>query len=148
MPATAGSPSERRATSDEPRRRYREAPVAFGEAFEGEGVAINSSGAEVSLDGLPTPEAKQRIIAWLEPSGFGRRQVNYKLRDWLFSRQRYWGEPFPILHGPDGEIRPVDEADLPVELPEMPDFRPPPATSPTPRRARRWAARPSHGATW
>ena len=50
--------------------------------------------------------------------------MQYKLRDWLFSRQRYWGEPFPILHGPDGEIRPVDEADLPVELPELPDFRP------------------------
>ena len=50
--------------------------------------------------------------------------MQYKLRDWLFSRQRYWGEPFPILHGPDGEIRPVDEEDLPVELPPMEDFQP------------------------
>ena len=71
-----------------------------------------------------TPEAKQRITEWLESSGLGQRQVQYKLRDWLFSRQRYWGEPFPILHGPDGQIRPVDEADLPVELPEMQDFHP------------------------
>ena len=110
--------------SDEPRRRYREAPVVFGEAFEGEGVAVNSSSAEVSLDGLATPEAKDRMILALEAKGIGRRHVQYKLRDWLFSRQRYWGEPFPILHGPDGEIRPVDEADLPVELPELPDFRP------------------------
>jgi leucyl-tRNA synthetase len=109
---------------DEPRRRYREAPVVFGEAFEGEGVAVNSSGVEVSLDGLSTPEAKDRIILELEAKGLGRRHVQYKLRDWLFSRQRYWGEPFPILHGPHGEIRPVDEADLPVELPELPDFRP------------------------
>ena len=110
--------------SDEPRSRYREAPVVFGEAFEGEGVAVNSSSAEVSLDGLATPEAKDRMILALEAKGLGRRHVQYKLRDWLFSRQRYWGEPFPILHGPDGEIRPVDEADLPVELPDLPDFRP------------------------
>jgi leucyl-tRNA synthetase len=106
------------------RRRYREAPVAFGEAFEGEGVAINSAGAGVSIDGFATADAKRAIIGWLSGAGVGRGQVQYKLRDWLFSRQRYWGEPFPILHGPAGEIRPVDPADLPVELPEMPDFRP------------------------
>ena len=56
--------------------------------------------------------------------GLGKTQVQYKLRDWLFSRQRYWGEPFPILHGPDGEIVALDEAELPVELPEMEDFAP------------------------
>ncbi|HXJ83550.1 MAG TPA: leucine--tRNA ligase [Candidatus Methylomirabilis sp.] len=106
------------------RQRYREAPGTFAEGFVGDGVAINSAGPDVSLDDLATPEAKQRITEWLESSGRGERQVQYKLRDWLFSRQRYWGEPFPILHGPDGQIRPVDEADLPVELPEMQDFRP------------------------
>jgi leucyl-tRNA synthetase len=106
------------------RRRYREAPATFAEAFVGDGVAINSAGPDVSLDGLATPDAKQRIAELLESSGLGQRQVQYKLRDWLFSRQRYWGEPFPILHGPDGQIRPVDEANLPVELPEMQDFDP------------------------
>ena len=110
--------------SEARRRLYAESPQAFGEAFEGDGVAINSASTGVSLDGLSTPEAMDRIGRWLEANGLGRRQVQYKLRDWLFSRQRYWGEPFPILHGPDGEIRPVDEADLPVELPELPDFRP------------------------
>jgi leucyl-tRNA synthetase len=106
------------------RRRYREAPATFTEAFVGDGVAINSAGPDVSLDGLPTPDAKRQITEWLESNDLGQRQVQYKLRDWLFSRQRYWGEPFPILHGPDGQIRPVDEADLPVELPEMQEFRP------------------------
>ncbi len=124
VPPTSGPATPRPMAIETLRRRFQDAPVAFGEAFEGEGVAINSAGAEVSIDALPTPEAKQTIIAWLVAAGFGRGQVQYKLRDWLFSRQRYWGEPFPILHGPDGEIRPVDEADLPVELPEMPDFRP------------------------
>ena len=87
-------------------------------------MAINSTSPDVSLDDLPTSEAKRQTIEWLESSGLGERQVQYNLRDWLFSRQRYWGEPFPILRGPEEIIRPVDEADLPVELPEMQDFRP------------------------
>ena len=106
------------------RQRYREAPASFGEAFVGDGIAINSATREVSLDGLSTPVAQQTITAWLEATGRGRKTVQYKLRDWLFSRQRYWGEPFPMLHGPGGEIRTVDENDLPVELPAMQDFRP------------------------
>jgi len=92
----------------------------LNEAFVGDGEAINSG----TYNYLSTPEFKLRIIADLAEAGLGFGAVNYKLRDWLFSRQRYWGEPFPILHGPDGQIRPVDEADLPVELPEMQDFRP------------------------
>ncbi|TDI70652.1 MAG: leucine--tRNA ligase, partial [Bacteroidetes bacterium] len=91
-----------------------------GNAYLGEGRAINSG----FLDGMEIDEAKKTIIDWLEETDCGEGTIMYKLRDWLFSRQRYWGEPFPILHGPDGTIRVVDESDLPVELPEMDDFRP------------------------
>lgn len=99
-------------------------PSAASEPFAGEGKAVNSEQDNVSLNGLPTLDAKARMIEWLEASGNGRARIQYKLRDWLFSRQRYWGEPFPILHGPDGSIRPVDEKELPVKLPPMDDFRP------------------------
>ena len=91
-----------------------------GKAFTGDGPAINSD----FLDGLKVKEAKARMIEWLEKEGKGEGTVTYKLRDWLFSRQRYWGEPFPILHGEDGTVRAVDEADLPVALPPMEDFKP------------------------
>jgi len=103
---------------------------AFPEAFIGHGRNINSVNDEVSLDDLPTPAAKTTITQWLEQRGVGEAQVQYKLRDWLFSRQRYWGEPFPILHELDddgrrtGRIRAVDATDLPVNLPNMEDFRP------------------------
>ena len=106
----------------DPRRGDLSPPAS--EAFTGEGFNVNSANDEISLNGLPTPEAKQNINDWLAHKGLGQEQVQYKLRDWLFSRQRYWGEPFPVLHGPDGEIVAVDEADLPVELPPMQDFTP------------------------
>ena len=93
-------------------------------AWTGDGPLVNSANDDVSLDGQPVAEAKRLITDWLEREGLGRGRVQYRLRDWLFSRQRYWGEPFPILHGPDGELRAVEEADLPVELPEMDDFKP------------------------
>ncbi len=109
---------------DSLRKRYAENPAVFGQAWEGEGYGMNSANADTSLDALPTERAKRRITQWLEEQGLGRGQVQYKLRDWLFSRQRYWGEPFPILHGEDGEVRPVPEDQLPVELPDMEDFRP------------------------
>ena len=96
----------------------------FKSAFPGIGAGINSENEEISLNGLLTPDAKQTIIQWLEKRQFGRGTVQYKLRDWLFSRQRYWGEPFPILHAPDGHIVPVPENDLPVQLPPMDDFKP------------------------
>ncbi len=92
--------------------------------WTGDGPLVNSANDDVSLNGQPVAEAKQLITDWLEHEGVDRGRVQYRLRDWLFSRQRYWGEPFPILHGPDGELRAVDEADLPVELPEMDDFKP------------------------
>lgn len=91
-----------------------------GKAYTGDGVAINSG----FLDGLDVAAAKKKIVAWLEENDFGEGAVNYRLRNWLFSRQRYWGEPFPVLHAPDGRIVPVSEDDLPVTLPEMEDFRP------------------------
>ncbi|WP_422926563.1 leucine--tRNA ligase [Singulisphaera sp. PoT] len=88
------------------------------------GVAVNSATAELSLDGKPTPEAKSAITAWLSERGLGRKTVNYKLRDWLFSRQRYWGEPFPVLLGEGDTVKGLTDADLPVLLPDLEDFRP------------------------
>lgn len=82
-------------------------------AFVGEGVAVHSG----FLDGLPTAQAKQRIIEWLEATGRGELGVQYRLRDWLFSRQRYWGEPFPLIHLEDGTILPLPEDQLPIKLP-------------------------------
>ncbi len=96
----------------------------FTAAFVGTGRNINSASEAISLDSLDTPDAKRRMIDWLTHENLGSPQVQYKLRDWLFSRQRYWGEPFPILHGPEGEIIPVPESELPVSLPAMDDFRP------------------------
>ena len=94
-----------------------------GKAYTGDGIAINSD----FLNGLRVTEAKEKMIRYLEEKGLGKRKVNYKLRDWLFSRQRYWGEPFPVLHDEQGHTRLVDEKDLPVTLPEMEDFKPRPS---------------------
>jgi len=91
------------------------------EAFTDSGVAINSG----FIDGLPTAEAKARMIDWLEENGKGARKVQYKLRDWLFSRQRYWGEPFPLLWDREtGEHAAIPEDELPLLQPEMEDFKP------------------------
>ena len=96
-------------------------PTDFdGKAYLGEGPAINSDW----LDGLQIADAKRKITTWLEEHRLGISAVNYKLRDWLFSRQRYWGEPFPVLHGPEGEIVALDESELPLDLPHMDDFKP------------------------
>jgi leucyl-tRNA synthetase len=89
-------------------------------AYAEPGVAVNSD----FLDGLSTPDAKRRMTEWLEAEGHGRGEVTYKLRDWLFSRQRYWGEPFPLLHLEDGSIRVLGPDELPVLLPELEDYRP------------------------
>ncbi|MCV2393951.1 leucine--tRNA ligase [Actinotalea sp. M2MS4P-6] len=94
------------------------------EAYTGDGVAMSSSHDDLSLDGLAVTEAKRTIIAWLEEHGIGRGTVTYRLRDWLFSRQRYWGEPFPVVYDEhDLPIALPDEL-LPVELPEVPDYSP------------------------
>jgi len=87
--------------------------------FTGEGHAINSG----FLDGLPTGEAKAKMIDWLEEKKLGARRIQYKLRDWLFSRQRYWGEPFPVIwNGDQHEV--ISESDLPLVLPELDDYKP------------------------
>lgn len=105
---------------DLPIVRTVEPPADFeGKAFTGAGPAINSANDEVSLDGMDVDDAKRTIIDWLETKGLGTGTVNYRLRDWLLSRQRYWGAPIPIIHCPvDGEV-PVPEDQLPVELPEL-----------------------------
>jgi leucyl-tRNA synthetase len=104
--------------------------------FSGEGKNVNSASEKVSLDGLPTAEAKGRIITWLEQEGLGARKVNYKLRDWLFSRQRYWGEPFPVVFDAEGNHHPVSEDALPVVLPELEDFKPAVSEDPQPLLAK------------
>ena len=96
--------------------------------YLGEGPAINSTAQmgddSVSLDGLPIDEAKSTIIAWLEQQGSGRPTTTYRLRDWLFSRQRYWGEPFPIVYDEHNHPIALPDSMLPVELPDLPDFSP------------------------
>ncbi len=94
---------------------------AFTETDKGE--VVNSENEEISLNGLPVREAKKKITDWLAKKGYGKEAVNYKLRDWLFSRQRYWGEPFPIIFV-DGEAKPVPEEELPVTLPDVEKYQP------------------------
>jgi len=95
-----------------------------GAAFIDDGLAVNSANDSVSLNGLPTAEAKKRTIDWLAKNGRGKGTVQYKLRDWLFSRQRYWGEPIPIIHLEDGTMVPLDEDQLPLLLPDLKKFQP------------------------
>ena len=95
------------------------------EAFVGDGVVINSSNDSVSLDGIASvAEAKSRMNEWLAAKGLGEPTTTYRLRDWLFSRQRYWGEPFPVVYDDDGRAHAVPESSLPVLLPELADFKP------------------------
>ena len=101
--------------------------------FTGEGTAVNSG----PLDGLATAEAKQKITAWLAERDLGRAAVQFKLRDWLFSRQRYWGEPFPIVWE-NGRHRALDESELPVRLPELEDFKPTGTAEPPLSKAEDW----------
>ncbi|HEY0358635.1 MAG TPA: class I tRNA ligase family protein, partial [Mycobacteriales bacterium] len=95
-----------------------------GEAYTGDGPAVNSHNDEISLDGMEVAQAKAAITAWLAERGAGEGTVQYKLRDWLFSRQRYWGEPFPIVYDETGLPIALPESMLPVELPEVDDYAP------------------------
>ncbi|MCX5396973.1 leucine--tRNA ligase [Streptomyces sp. NBC_00102] len=100
-------------------------PATWDEAFSSyEAKLVNSSNDEISLDGLGVVDAKAKITEWLKEHGVGEGTVNFRLRDWLFSRQRYWGEPFPIVYDEDGIAHPLPESMLPLELPEVEDYSP------------------------
>lgn len=94
------------------------------EPWTGDGVIENSANSEISLNGLGKAEAIAKISDWLAKTERGEKTVTYRLRDWLFSRQRYWGEPFPVVYGADGRVHALPEEMLPLELPEVSDFRP------------------------
>ncbi|MBS4166648.1 Leucine--tRNA ligase [Neochlamydia sp. AcF65] len=94
------------------------------QAVTEESVCIHSENEEISLNGLKQAEATKKIIEWLERKGIGKSTVTYKLRDWLFSRQRYWGEPFPILHFEDGTKRVLEIDELPLTLPAVSNYKP------------------------
>jgi len=104
------------------------------EAYVEDGPHVNSE----FLDGLDTEAAKEKIIAWLEAHDAGEGTIQYRLRDWLFSRQRYWGEPFPIIETEDGQVKPLPESALPVLLPELDDYRPTEDGRPPLARAEDW----------
>ena len=100
-------------------------PSTWDDAFASyEAKLVNSASDEISLDGMGVVEAKAKITAWLQAKGLGEGTVNFRLRDWLFSRQRYWGEPFPIVYDEDGIAHSLPESMLPLELPEVDDYSP------------------------
>jgi leucyl-tRNA synthetase len=116
-------------------------PFTGESATAGEGRAVNSANpATLSIDGLATADATRAVIAWLERTGIGSLRVNYRLRDWLFSRQRYWGEPFPVVFDAEGNHYPVGAAALPVRLPPLADYNPVESDVPQPplAKAREW----------
>ena len=94
------------------------------EAYTESGKAVNSANDSLDLNGMSKDEAIAAIIPWLEKQGVGREKIQYKLRDWLFARQRYWGEPFPIVYDAEGQAYPLPESMLPIELPEVEDYKP------------------------
>ncbi len=100
-------------------------PAGFdGEAWTGPGEAISSAVDGLDINGMAVEDAKHAVLAWLSERGAGRARTTYRLRDWLFSRQRYWGEPFPIVWDADGRAHALPETMLPVELPDVPDYSP------------------------
>ncbi len=116
-----------------------EAVLAGKACWTGEGKLINSANADgLNVNGLSVKESKPAATRWLAERNMGKEAVKYKLRDWLFSRQRYWGEPFPIIHYEDGSVELVDEKELPVALPEMSDFKPSGTGEPPLAKAGKW----------
>jgi leucyl-tRNA synthetase len=116
------------------------------QGYVDDGTAINSANSELCLDGLPTSEAKRKITLWLETKGLGKQTINYKLRDWLFSRQRYWGEPFPIVWKKQGSgpeyHEAVAESSLPLLPPPLEDYKPTADGQPPLARAAGWVNLP------
>lgn len=114
-------------------------------AHTGDGVLMNSG----EFDGLNSQEGKEKVTAFLESKGLGKKKVQYKLRDWLFSRQRYWGEPFPILKSEDGsEVRALSASDLPITLPFVEEFKPTADGQPPLARNQEWVKVTLDGKTW
>jgi leucyl-tRNA synthetase len=113
-------------------------PTMDWQGFVEDGTSVNSTGPEISITGLPTAEAKRKITTWLAQQGLGDRAVNYKLRDWLFSRQRYWGEPIPVVHCDKCGVVPLPETTLPLRLPEVKDYTPPVTGEPPLAKATDW----------
>ena len=99
--------------------KYNLSKINVIEEQNGKNIVVNSE----FLNGMDSKTAKKEVIKWLENNGIGEKKVNYKLRDWVFSRQRYWGEPIPIVHCDDCGFVPIDESELPLTLPEVDDFR-------------------------
>ena len=116
-----------------------DAVLAGRACWTGEGKLINSANSDgLDLNGMSVAQSKPAATAWLAARGQGKEAVKYKLRDWLFSRQRYWGEPFPIIHFEDGSVELVDDSELPVRLPDMPDFKPAATGEPPLSKASDW----------
>ena len=117
-------------------------PLKDWRGYTEDGIAVHSSGPEIFITGLFTSEAKTKIINWLETKGVGKRTINYKLRDWLFSRQRYWGEPFPIIWKKDtaGNLfhEALPESSLPLLPPTLEDYKPTAGGEPPLARAKDW----------
>ncbi|MDD3116356.1 MAG: leucine--tRNA ligase [Victivallaceae bacterium] len=113
--------------------------LAGNACWTGNGKMINSANHDgLDINGMEVADSKRVTIEWLEARGIGKGAVKYKLRDWLFSRQRYWGEPFPIIHLEDGSIKLVDDNDLPLTLPELDDFKPVASGEPPLAKAADW----------
>uniref|UniRef100_A0ACD5TRX5 Uncharacterized protein n=1 Tax=Avena sativa TaxID=4498 RepID=A0ACD5TRX5_AVESA len=111
------------------------------EAYAGDGIMINSSNSSsgLNINGMLSQDAALKVTDWVENNGFGKRKVNYKLRDWLFARQRYWGEPFPLIYLDDtNEMVPLSENELPLTLPELDEFTPTGTGEPPLTKATDW----------
>ena len=137
LKATAGPGSSR------PRRRRaadysRTIPAPSPRPSATRGCRSSQRTPSFAITGKPTAEAKTVITSWLAEQGLGRRSVNYKLRDWLFSRQRYWGEPFPVVLDAKDKVQPVSESELPVLLPDLDDFKPTGKPEPPLSKATEW----------